>query len=59
MDAAASAAGLSPSAFRTALHRTRQHYRKLIMNEIGQTIGTNDPLLIQEEMRALFQVLTR
>ena len=29
------------------------------MTEIGHTIGTDDPLLIQEEMRALFQVLTR
>lgn len=59
LDAAAATAGLSSSAFRTALHRTRQHYRKLIVDEIGQTIGTDDPHLIEEEMRALFHVLTR
>jgi DNA-directed RNA polymerase specialized sigma24 family protein len=57
MDAAAAAAGMTPGAFRTALHRTRQHYRKCIMEEISQTIGSDDPALIQDEMHALFQVL--
>lgn len=56
---AATSIGLSPGAFRIALHRTRQRYRKFIMEEIGQTIGSDDPILIQDEMRALLQVLTQ
>lgn len=59
MDAAAFALGLSSGAFRIALHRTRQYYRKFILDEISQTIDSDDPALIEEEMRALLQVLSR
>lgn len=56
--AGAAAAGMTPGSFRTALHRTRARYRRLIMDEVSQTIGSDDPELIQNEIQALFQVLS-
>jgi DNA-directed RNA polymerase specialized sigma24 family protein len=58
-EAAAVAMDLTPGAFRMTLHRTRQRFRDLILDEISQTIGSDDPVLIQDELRALFQILTR
>jgi hypothetical protein len=57
-DSGAAAAGMTPGSFRTALHRTRARYRHYIMDEVSQTIGSKDPALIQNEIRALFQVLS-
>ena len=57
-EAGAAQAGMTPSHFRVALHRARARYRSIIMDEVGRTIGTGDPVLIQEEIQALFEALS-
>lgn len=49
------ATGLSPGAFRTALHRMRQQFRGKIEQELATALDTFDPVLIRQEMLALFQ----
>lgn len=47
--------GLSESAVKSAVHRLRQSYRKLLREEIRQTVAT--PGEVDEELRHLFEVL--
>jgi DNA-directed RNA polymerase specialized sigma24 family protein len=56
--AGAAAAGMSPAHFRVALHRSRVRYRQIIIDEVGRTIGSDDPALIQNEIQALFEALS-
>jgi RNA polymerase sigma factor (sigma-70 family) len=49
---AAQALGLEEGAVRTAVHRLRMRYRRLLREEIAQTLS--DPAQADEEMRALF-----
>ncbi len=56
-DTGAAAAGMTPGAFRTALSRLRVRYREFIIEEVRQTIGSDDPELIEEEIRELLQTL--
>lgn len=54
----AAEAGMQQAHFRVALQRARVRFRRIIMEEVGHTIGTDDPDLIQEEIQALFEVLS-
>jgi RNA polymerase sigma factor (sigma-70 family) len=47
--------GLSESAVKTAVHRLRRRYRKLLRDEIAQTLAA--PGEVDEELRHLFAVL--
>jgi RNA polymerase sigma-70 factor (ECF subfamily) len=47
--------GMSESAVKVTVHRLRKRYRKLIRDEIANTL--DDPKDVDEEMRYLFQVL--
>lgn len=55
--AGASAAGMTPGAFRTAVHRLRDRYREMVYEEVSQTIGSSDPEVIEHEIRELFKTL--
>lgn len=48
---------LSESAVKSAVHRLRQRYRKLLRGEIAQTVA--DPGEVDEELRHLFAVLAK
>jgi RNA polymerase sigma-70 factor (ECF subfamily) len=48
--------GMSESAVKVTVHRLRKRYRKLIRDEIANTL--DDPKDVDNEMRYLFQVLT-
>jgi RNA polymerase sigma-70 factor (ECF subfamily) len=50
--AAAKALGLDEGAVRVAVHRLRKRYRRLLRDEIAQTLA--DPAQVDEEMQALF-----
>jgi DNA-directed RNA polymerase specialized sigma24 family protein len=54
----AAAAGMTPGAFRTALHRLRHQYREIVIAEVSETIGSSDPEEIENEIRDLFQTLS-
>ena len=47
--------GLTLPAFKSLLHRFRQRYRELLLDEIGQTVG--DPREVAEELRGLLAAL--
>ncbi len=47
--------GLSEGAVKTAVHRLRKRYRKLLEREIGQTV--EDPAEIESELKQLFASL--
>jgi hypothetical protein len=47
--------GTSASALRTAVHRMRRRFRKLVRAAIAETVATTDE--IDEEIRFLFQTL--
>ena len=47
--------GLTLPAFKSLLHRFRQRYRELLMDEVGQTVGTRSD--VAEELRGLLQAL--
>ena len=49
--------GLSPEAFRTALHRLRAQFRAEVLEEVRQTLGCDDPKVLQAEIQDLFQSL--
>ncbi len=48
--------GMTEAAARVAVHRLRQHYRRLIQAEVANTVASPDE--VEAEMRHLFQVLT-
>ena len=48
---------LSESAVKSAVHRLRQRYRKLLRDEIAQTVA--EPGEVDEELRHLFAVLAK
>lgn len=52
---AATRLGLTLPAFKSLLHRFRQRYRELLLDEVGQTVGTRSD--VAEELRGLLQVL--
>ena len=54
--AMASTLDVTETAARVAVHRLRQHYRKLIRAEVASTVAS--PEEVEAEMRHLFQVLT-
>ncbi|MGB2807261.1 MAG: hypothetical protein WBC22_05950 [Sedimentisphaerales bacterium] len=49
--------GMSEGAVKVAVHRLRRRYRKLLREEIAQTVSTEDQ--IDEEIRDLFAALAR
>jgi RNA polymerase sigma factor (sigma-70 family) len=49
--------GLSEGAVKTAVHRLRQRYRKLLREEISQTVASTTE--VDEELRYLMSVLSR
>jgi RNA polymerase sigma-70 factor (ECF subfamily) len=49
--------GMSEGAVKVAVHRLRRRYRKLLRDEIAQTVSTEDQ--IDEEIRDLFAALAR
>ena len=53
----ASKLGLTEGAVKMAMHRLRERYRELFREEILQTVA--DPKEIEEEMRRLFEVISR
>jgi RNA polymerase sigma-70 factor (ECF subfamily) len=53
----AAATGMTPGAFRTALHRLRHDYRAIVIAEVSETVGSTDPEVIENEIRELFQTL--
>jgi RNA polymerase sigma-70 factor (ECF subfamily) len=57
MEAAAEALGLTPGAFRTALHRFRQRYRELFREEVASQV--HDPRDVDDEIRHLIAALGR
>ncbi len=52
---AAAQLGLTLPAFKSLLHRFRQRYRELLLDEVGQTVGTRSD--VAEELRGLLQAL--
>lgn len=48
---------LSPEAFRAALHRLRAQFRDEVLEEVRQTLGCDDPEMLQAEIQDLFQSL--
>lgn len=54
---AAAELGFSESAARSAVHRLRRRYRKVLREEIAQTLS--DPANVAEEMQALFSAFAR
>jgi len=48
--------GMSEGAARVAVHRLRKRYRQRVRDEIARTL--EDPAMVDEEMRALFEALT-
>ncbi len=52
---AAARLGLALPAFKSLLHRFRQRYRELLLDEVGQTVGTHGD--VAEELRGLLQAL--
>ncbi|MDH4240515.1 MAG: sigma-70 family RNA polymerase sigma factor, partial [Phycisphaerae bacterium] len=54
---AAEELGMSEGAVKVAVHRLRRRYRKLLRDEIAQTVSTEDQ--IDEEIRDLFAALAR
>ena len=53
--AAATELSLTLPAFKSLLHRFRQRYRELLLDEVGQTVGTRSD--VAEELRGLLQAL--
>jgi RNA polymerase sigma-70 factor (ECF subfamily) len=49
--------GLTEGAVKVAVHRLRERYRELFREEIAQTVS--EPKQIEEEMRYLFEVISR
>jgi RNA polymerase sigma-70 factor (ECF subfamily) len=47
--------GMTEGSVRVAVHRLRRQYRKLLRDEIAQTVGDEDQ--IDEEMGSLFAAL--
>ena len=47
--------GMAPGAVAVAAHRMRRNYRKLLREEIAQTVA--DPELIDEELKYLLECL--
>lgn len=47
--------GLTLAALKSLLHRFRQRYRELLLDEVGQTVGTHSD--VAEELRGLLQAL--
>lgn len=47
--------GLTLPAFKSLLHRFRLRYRELLLDEVGQTVGTRSD--VAEELRGLLQTL--
>jgi RNA polymerase sigma-70 factor (ECF subfamily) len=54
--AAAAHCGMSESALKVAVHRLRQRYRKLLREEIAETVDS--PEEVEAEIRALFAALS-
>lgn len=54
---AAAQLNLTLSAFKSLLHRFRQRYRELLIEEVCQTVGTRGE--VADEMRGLMQALRR
>ena len=52
---AAAGLGLTLPAFKSLLHRFRQRYRELLLDEVSQTVGTAGD--VAEELRGLLQAL--
>ncbi len=52
---AAARVNLSLTAFKSQLHRLRQRYRELLLDEVGQTVGPSGDAA--EELRGLLQAL--
>lgn len=52
---AATQLGLNLPAFKSLLHRFRQRYRELLLDEVGQTVGTHGD--VADELRGLLDVL--
>ena len=46
---------LTLPALKSLLHRFRQRYRELLLDEVGQTVGTRSD--VAEELRGLLQAL--
>lgn len=57
--AAYQAMGMTSSAFRTALSRLRRDFREVLIEEVRNTLDTDDPKEIQAELRELFAALSR
>ena len=51
----ANSLGMTHGAFRTALFRCRETFRKCLDDEVAQTISSYDPDEIREELRALLE----
>ena len=47
---------MSESAIKVAVHRLRQRYRKVLRDEIAETVSTPDD--VDDELRYLFSVLS-
>lgn len=54
----AASTGTAAGTLRVTLHRMRAHYRDKIERELAETLGTDDPLLIREEMVELFKAFS-
>jgi RNA polymerase sigma-70 factor (ECF subfamily) len=52
---AAESLAMTVTAFKSLLHRFRQRYRELLLDEVSQTVS--DPVATADELRALLQVL--
>ena len=52
---AAAACGMSPVRFKAALHRARRRFRALVLEELGDTVGSADDAA--DEMHTLFAAL--
>lgn len=51
------ALNMTPGAYRVALHRLRQGYKKLLREEVAHTLATEDDTEVEAELQELFAAL--
>ena len=54
---AAAALGWAVNSTRVAVHRLRQRYRQVLHDHVAATLETEDPAVVEDEMRALLAAL--
>jgi len=57
VDGDQSRAGMSPEAFKVALHRARRRFGQLLRSRVAETVDPPSPTIIADELRELTKLL--